>query len=441
MIQGGVVNALDYMTAAQIANVISRAGTVDVTAAVQAAINSGAKAVYLPAGVYGIAGFLLFPIAGNFRLFGDGISATVLKAMSGNTNTEFLRIGNPNYLTTGFSVQNELAELSLDGQNLPNNSNTYVLSMLGTYNNSITNVRVGSGDQANTRIDLRVQYDVYTTEFNSVWGGQLSIGGSGVPFCTTLSFIGGSWTTITAYSVHVLTFIAVTLQGSVTAYPLNRFYANNVDSLTYRNSDIECDGINFEFVNCRKCQIVECQFAISSLDPLLTAIIKSTSSSNIVARDNCFPNWIAPSAYSPFTPAGAKYFVDGGGNNVMELNDFQYVNYFNTGSWTPTFTSLTVVNGTGGATYSGTWIKTGTRVLFTVKITITGTCTTASTAGVTRFDLPVIATEDGTCLVSNTGLTVSGNGFISAASQASFVPTWSATNTNIIITGVYTVAP
>jgi hypothetical protein len=446
MIQGGVVNALDYMTPAQVDNVTSRLGTIDVTAAVQAAMNSGAKAVYLPAGVYGIAGALTFPISPTqevgFKLFGDGITATVLKAMVGNTSTDFLTIGNPNYLTTGYSTDNELCDLQLDGSNLPDTQITNVLTIIGTFNNSIKNIRAGTGNFPNARIDIRVKFDVYTTEFNSCWGNQLYIGGSGVPFNTTLTFIGGSWNTINVYSTHVITFIGVTLQGFVgVGYPLTRLYANNVDSLAYRNSDFEGDGINVEFENCKKCQIVECQFAISSSNPDLTCIVKSTDSSNIVFRDNCYPNWVSPSPYSPFTPAGPKYFIDGGGNNVMELNDFQFVNYFNTGSYTPTFTGLTVVNGTGGATYSGTWIKTGTRVFFTVKITVTGTCTTASTAGVTRFDLPVVATNDGTCQAADSSLTVSGNGFISSGTQFSFLPAWAAINTNVIITGDYTVNP
>lgn len=54
MITGSPVNVLDYMTAAQIADVLSNAGTIDVTAAIQSAFTAanGTKSVYFPDGSY-----------------------------------------------------------------------------------------------------------------------------------------------------------------------------------------------------------------------------------------------------------------------------------------------------------------------------------------------------------------------------------------------------
>ena len=64
MIQGASVNALDYMTDAQRADVASGAASIDVSGALQAALNEagdGPMAVYLPAGIYRITSQLVFP--------------------------------------------------------------------------------------------------------------------------------------------------------------------------------------------------------------------------------------------------------------------------------------------------------------------------------------------------------------------------------------------
>ena len=55
MIEGAQINALDYMSAAQIQDVISNTGSIDVTAAIQSAVDDGLalhKKVFLPAGKY-----------------------------------------------------------------------------------------------------------------------------------------------------------------------------------------------------------------------------------------------------------------------------------------------------------------------------------------------------------------------------------------------------
>lgn len=93
MIQGATLNALDYMTPAQIANV--KAGTGDVTVPLQAAINAAlaetdadgnCAALYLPAGVYVITSRLMISggpgIHRGFMLFGEGIASTIY-----NSNT------------------------------------------------------------------------------------------------------------------------------------------------------------------------------------------------------------------------------------------------------------------------------------------------------------------------------------------------------------------
>lgn len=61
MIKGEHINALDYMTAAQVDDVLNNTGALDVTAALQSAINAGLslhQKVYLPAGKYKVTSTL-----------------------------------------------------------------------------------------------------------------------------------------------------------------------------------------------------------------------------------------------------------------------------------------------------------------------------------------------------------------------------------------------
>jgi hypothetical protein len=86
MIQGDVINAFDYMTPAQIADVTSNAATLDVAPAVQAAITAATAAkrvLRLPAGTYRLEATLT--ISGNNWLVGDGKDGTKLQCRHGGT--------------------------------------------------------------------------------------------------------------------------------------------------------------------------------------------------------------------------------------------------------------------------------------------------------------------------------------------------------------------
>ena len=93
MIQGATLNALDYMTAAQIADVQSGSGdvTIPLQAAIDAALdtvdaNGNCAALYLPAGRYVITSRLMISggpgVHRGFTMFGDGISTCIY-----NSNT------------------------------------------------------------------------------------------------------------------------------------------------------------------------------------------------------------------------------------------------------------------------------------------------------------------------------------------------------------------
>jgi len=110
------------------------------------------------------------------------------------------------------------------------------------------------------------------------------------------------------------------------------------------------------------------------------------------------------------------------------------------GTWTPTFTSLAVVNGTGGATYAGRYSRLGRTVFYTVIITCTGTATTASTAGTTYCDLPVDPVQDDAVTIANktTKLGI-GTGYLDSTNNCCYPCSWVATGNTITISGKYEV--
>lgn len=109
-------------------------------------------------------------------------------------------------------------------------------------------------------------------------------------------------------------------------------------------------------------------------------------------------------------------------------------------TWTPNFTNLTVVNGTGSASYNGYYTQIGTVVFYTVTITCTGTATTASTAGTTYCDLPIGVTQDDTVTIANKNTKLGiGTGYLDSTNDRCYPCSWTATGNTIIISGKYEV--
>lgn len=108
------------------------------------------------------------------------------------------------------------------------------------------------------------------------------------------------------------------------------------------------------------------------------------------------------------------------------------------GTWTPTFTNLTVVLGAGAVNYSGRYQRIGNIVKFIVKITPSGGATTASTAGTTYCDMGVAASQDDVNVSAN-GVTLLGlgTGLIDSTSDRIYPPSWTASTDTIIISGAY----
>jgi len=117
------------------------------------------------------------------------------------------------------------------------------------------------------------------------------------------------------------------------------------------------------------------------------------------------------------------------------------------GTWTPVFTNLTVVNGTGGATYAGRYSRIGRTVFYTITVTCTGTATTEATNNSTYCTIPIAAAYDDIVLVSNTATRSGGGhsrgnsdlGTLDSSTDRCYVTSWSATGDKIVISGKYEV--
>lgn len=117
-------------------------------------------------------------------------------------------------------------------------------------------------------------------------------------------------------------------------------------------------------------------------------------------------------------------------------------------AWTPAFTGLTVVNGTGGATFSGSYIKIGNVVHFTATIIVTGTCTTQSVAGTTFINnMPFVPlqSEWQSCVAIDHAANAGAGGSLGigvirgSAVNVIHTPAWGALNSKITISGSYMV--
>ena len=167
-------------------------------------------------------------------------------------------------------------------------------------------------------------------------------------------------------------------------------------------------------------------FLVTPTDYNLKDMIANSSGTGGVVFTN------SPTLVTPTIGAASATSINFGGTSLA--------NYAQ-GTFTPSFTNLTVVNGTGEATYTGFYTRVGDIVFWEVLITTTGTCTTASTATSTYFT--GLQAQAGTHARPST-FTVVSSGFnsygVGYLGNEAATPTWAATTDDIYISGTYKVA-
>lgn len=94
-------------------------------------------------------------------------------------------------------------------------------------------------------------------------------------------------------------------------------------------------------------------------------------------------------AWEFFTPKNGWMIQANSARETYRYTGGAWEIFYQEGTWTPVWTGLTVVSGTGGATYSGAYVRVGNRIDFQSQITTTGTATTSSAGGIiTYFSIP-----------------------------------------------------
>ena len=124
----------------------------------------------------------------------------------------------------------------------------------------------------------------------------------------------------------------------------------------------------------------------------------------------------------------------------LDWDSFSYQNILGLDSWTsftPVFTSLTVV---GGTSYSGRWRRVGKKVEFQVKFS--AATSIASTAGTTYMALPVGSAKGlagMSVMTNNNTLTAVGVCHVDVATSRVYLPAQVASGNVFTVAGWYEV--
>jgi len=130
-------------------------------------------------------------------------------------------------------------------------------------------------------------------------------------------------------------------------------------------------------------------------------------------------------------PKAAGTGINFTANTPLAGKTSQLLSYYEEGTYTPAFTSLTV---TGTPTYTGNYTRIGRMMFVQVVISVSGgSC--SSTADTTYFSLPTTGTGTSTLTAAQTTTTGSlGVGVV--GTTAGYPPTW-ASQTSVVITFFY----
>lgn len=135
-----------------------------------------------------------------------------------------------------------------------------------------------------------------------------------------------------------------------------------------------------------------------------------------------------------FAETGTQYAGNGLKFPATQISqtDANTIDDYEEGSWTPTFTNLTVV---GDLTATGKYIKVGKKVY--AEMRISSTTTTASTAGTTFSTLPIPQSTNSTCAAVNYSTKASyGVGAVGLGDDRCYTPTWPAVQ-DVVVSFTY----
>ena len=281
-------------------------GVTDDTAAIQAAILA-ADSIYFPAGVYLVSSTIYTRGAFDgiwFRgknLFGAGIEATTIKAAVGFTDSFVIFIGNQDYVSITnpvYCIQNQLSDMTIEHENIPDTAFNSGVALGGTWNNKISNLKIGVVAYPFTRWDLNITNGTYTTIVDSIHCQNIQATSSLVGDITTICFYGCSATFLNLYGATSIGFDHLVMQGTYSGvYQYNRVQIDNCANVDFHAGDLEGDGRMFTISASQSIHIVNNNVAMPgsfTKDAVDEQSIFITASAcvGILSRDNVFMNWL-----------------------------------------------------------------------------------------------------------------------------------------------------
>jgi hypothetical protein len=252
------------------------------------------------------------------RLSGTNIASTGLVALAGFADQQMVYIGHAAYGSDGkYCIFNQLSDMTIDNDNVPNDTSHSGVVLYGTFNNELRNLRFGDLATPFTHWDLNITRGTYTTELDNIQGSTLQMHSDGhVGDITTIAAYSTSWTFINIAGVNAVSFYATTIQGNAGIYSNNRVQISNSDNVKFDGGDLEGTGTYFTISVCNGIKIIDNNVAMpgqyTNGGTQTSIFINATTSSSIASSGNIFENWAPP----------GTYFEDSGGNAQLALSDF-----------------------------------------------------------------------------------------------------------------------
>lgn len=425
-------------------------GTTDDTAAIQAAINTR-KTVWLPKPTSFYKTTSALSVFYNSHLTGEEGVTTIVRRTSGsgsvldflgsneNALIENLRIGGIG--TTGITVggggyANYLSTLSL--RNVHFEADQLVNINANLIHCDFIDCTFGYFQQTSNNASLQHIISLFS-------GGN----NTNVNLFTNCKFFNGSTTaaSVTFSSGLVLTFLSCAWENN--GRDLSTSNVQNCVLLNCYTERGKHATSQFDFGAARvRSKVLGGQFNGASM-PAGASMFRAAESGPLLIEDADIAVTASAFAYQDATTtahslplSGVHHFKDCRiqGNAADPLLYLDNIIEDAVNAFTPVPVSLTVVNGSGGATYSGTWSIRNRMVTVTFRIVTTGTCTTAATAGVTYFPLPTalpvpqVSASGGICNENTT--TSLGVGLVYINGRF-FPPVWGAQTGNIAMSMTY----
>lgn len=439
------VNVFSYLSAAQVADVVSNTGALDCTAAIASAY-ADSKSLIFPAGTYKVSSLPNFAVFGT-RIIGVG---TVVINYTGSTIGLSVDAGS----TPGVFVQNITIEnMTINAANVA----TTAFFVRGITHSTFKNIRMRNfttvGLLCNSYVSCYFE-NIYLTGNEpgvttiTATGIQLDKRGTGEQ-SSNGTFInpvieGVSGVGISLVDAAMNTFIGGSSEGNGTGVNIAAASLNNSIiglDMEANTADVACAGLRNKFINCLSTTAFNITAGTSNhafggqmhditisggVGAILSCVGYSGTLTDSGTNTSKFANYYITGASvdASVLPTGVS-FTNGG--SVLK-------NYIESGTWTVTPSGLTVV---GTPTYTGKYTRIGNVVHFSVRFQSTTSTASAGGAG-TSFNLPVSCNSNGaTCSAGNNGTASAyGNGAIYAVTC--YPPAWTAT-ADVVVSGTYLV--